>query len=71
MRFFNTGEALLEPHVWVGEAGGVKAHQVQDSGVQVTHMTALLDRLESQFIGGSDRLSPRDSRRRPASTARS
>ncbi len=44
---FDSGEALVEAEVGVGEATVVDAHEVQDGGVKVAHVAAFFDGFET------------------------
>ena len=57
---FDSGEALVEAEVWVGEAAVVDSHEVQDGGVKVAYVAAFFDRFETEFVGGTNGLTAFD-----------
>src|SRR2546422_11594718 len=57
---FDAGQALLEALIEIRELGVVKAHEVQDRGVQVRDVAAVLDGVEAKFVGRTDSLAAAD-----------
>ena len=49
----NVGQAEVAAGVTVGEPLVVEAEQVQDRGVQVVHVDAVLDGAEAELVGGA------------------
>src|SRR5262245_15537054 len=56
----NAGESIIEALVEVRQPRMIQAHQVQNRGMKVRDMTALLHRIEAEFVGGADRLAAFD-----------
>ena len=54
--------------VHVDELGVVEAEQVQDRGVEVVDVQAVLDGVEAEFVGRADRSGRRGRRRRPSTS---
>ena len=56
--FGDTGESLIQPLVKESKAAMIQPHEVEDRGMKIGNMMAILHRLETYFIGGSEGLAP-------------
>ena len=64
----DVGQPLVAAVVEVGELLVVEAHQVQDRGVDVVDVGAVLDRVQADLVGRADDRAALDRRRRPSTS---
>ena len=62
----HVGQALLAALEQIRQLAVIQAEQLQDRGVQVVDVDAVLDGAEAELVGGADRPGRPSRRRRPA-----